>query len=182
MIKKLAQSIREYKLFTILTPILMIGEVSCECVIPMITAKLINAIEAGTGMQEITKYGLILVLMALISLAFGALAGITCATASSGFAKNLRKDLFYRVQGFSFSNIDRFSTSSRGTRMTTDLTHVQMAFMMIIRIAVRAPLMLIFATVMGAVVGKKLALIFCCIIPLLGLGLGFVIYNAMPLF
>lgn len=182
MIKKLAQSIREYKLFTILTPILMIGEVSCECVIPMITAKLINAIEAGTGMQEITKYGLILVLMALISLAFGALAGITCATASSGFAKNLRKDLFYRVQGFSFSNIDRFSTSSLVTRMTTDITNVQMAFMMIIRIAVRAPLMLIFATVMGAVVGKKLALIFCCIIPLLGLGLGFVIYNAMPLF
>ena len=182
MIKKLARSIREYKKFAILTPLLMIGEVSCECIIPMITAKLINAIEAGTDMGQITKYGLILILMALVSLAFGALAGITCATASSGFAKNLRKDLFYKVQGFSFSNIDRFSTSSLVTRMTTDITNVQMSFMMIIRIAVRAPLMLIFATVMGAVVGKKLALIFCCIIPLLAFGLGFVIYKAMPLF
>ncbi len=182
MIKKLAKSIREYKKYAILTPILMIGEVSCECIIPMITAELINAIEAGTDMKQITKYGLILVLMALISLAFGALAGITCATASSGFAKNLRKDLFYRVQGFSFSNIDRFSTSSLVTRMTTDITNVQMSFMMIIRVAVRAPLMLIFATVMGAVVGKKLAFIFCCTIPLLAFGLGFVIYKAMPLF
>ncbi len=182
MIKKLAKSIREYKKFAILTPLLMVGEVSCECIIPMITAKLINAIEAGTDMGQITKYGLILILMALVSLAFGALAGITCATASSGFAKNLRKDLFYKVQGFSFSNIDRFSTSSLVTRMTTDITNVQMSFMMIIRIAVRAPLMLIFATVMGAVVGKKLALIFCCIIPLLACGLGFVIYKAMPLF
>ncbi len=182
MIKKLAASIREYKKKAVLTPIFMIGEVSCECIIPMITAKLINSIEAGCGMDEIGKYGLLLVLMALVSLAFGALAGITCATASAGFAKNLRHDLFYRVQGFSFSNIDRFSTASLVTRMTTDVTNVQMSFMMIIRTAVRAPLMLIFATVMGAVVGKKLALIFCCIIPLLGLGLGFVIYKAMPLF
>lgn len=182
MLKKLAKSIREYKKQTILTPIFMIGEVCCECVIPMLTAQLINAIEAGTGMGEITKYGLLLITMALVSLMFGALAGITCATASSGFAKNLRKDLFYRVQGFSFANIDRFSTSSLVTRMTTDVTNVQMSFMMIIRLAVRAPLMLIFATIMGAVVGKKLALIFCCIIPLLGLGLGFVIYKAMPLF
>ncbi|MBR6779521.1 MAG: ABC transporter ATP-binding protein [Clostridia bacterium] len=182
MIKKLADSIREYKIKAILTPILMIGEVSCECIIPMITAKLINSIEAGCGMDEIGKYGLLLILMALVSLMFGALAGITCATASAGFAKNLRHDLFYRIQGFSFSNIDRFSTASLVTRMTTDVTNVQMSFMMIIRTAVRAPLMLIFATVMGAVVGKKLALIFCCIIPLLGLGLGFVIYKAMPLF
>ena len=182
MIKKLAASIREYKIKTVLTPILMIGEVTCECIIPMITAKLINSIEAGCSMQDIAKYGLLLVLMAVISLMFGALAGITCATASAGFAKNLRKDLFYRIQGFSFSNIDRFSTASLVTRMTTDVTNVQMSFMMIIRVAVRAPLMLIFATVMGAVVGKKLALIFCCIIPLLGLGLGFVIYKAMPLF
>lgn len=182
MIKKLAKSIREYKKQTILTPILMIGEVSCECVIPMITARLINSIEAGCGMGDIAKYGLLLVAMALISLTFGSLAGITCATASAGFAKNLRQDLFYRVQGFSFSNIDRFSTSSLVTRMTTDITNVQMSFMMIIRTAVRAPLMLIFATVMGAVVGKKLALIFCAVIPLLGLGLGFVIYKAMPLF
>lgn len=182
MIKKLAASIREYKIKTVLTPILMIGEVTCECIIPMITAKLINSIEAGCSMQDIAKYGLLLVLMALISLMFGALAGITCATASAGFAKNLRKDLFYRIQGFSFSNIDRFSTASLVTRMTTDVTNVQMSFMMIIRVAVRAPLMLIFATVMGAVVGKKLALIFCCIIPLLACGLGFVIYKALPLF
>ncbi len=182
MLKKLAKSIREYKKHTILTPIFMIGEVSCECVIPMITAQLINSIEAGCGMDEIAKYGLLLVVMALVSLLFGSLAGLTGATASAGFAKNLRKDLFYRVQGFSFSNIDRFSTSSLVTRMTTDITNVQMAFMMIIRMAVRAPLMLIFATIMGAVVGKKLAVIFCCIIPLLGFGLGFVIYNAMPLF
>ncbi|MCQ2461782.1 MAG: ABC transporter ATP-binding protein/permease [Clostridia bacterium] len=182
MIKKLASGIREYKKQTLITPLLMIGEVCCECIIPLITARLINSIEAGCSMSQITKYGVLLVAMALVSLSFGAAAGRTCATASSGYAKNLRHDLFYKVQGFSFSNIDKFSTSSLVTRLTTDVNNVQMSFMMIIRTAVRAPLMLTVAAVMAFVVGKKLAWIFICIIPVLAFGLGLVACLAMPRF
>ena len=182
MIKKFAQSIREYKKQTLLTPVFMVGEVVCECIIPMVTAQLINSIQAGCGMGEIAKDGIILILMALLSLSFGALAGKLCATASAGFAKNLRQDVFYKIQDFSFSNMDSFSTSSLVTRLTTDINNVQMAFMMIIRTAVRAPLMLIFASVMAAVVGKKLAWIFVCIIPVLGLGLGLIAYTVLPKF
>lgn len=182
MLKRLAGCIREYKKQTILTPVLMIGEVVCECIIPVITARLINSINAGCEMTDIIKYGLLLVLMAFTSLAFGVLAGKTAATASAGFAKNLRHDIFYKIQEFSFSNIDKFSTSSLVTRLTTDINNVQMAFMMIIRTAVRAPLMLIFATVMSAVVGKKLSLIFVFIAPALGIGLLAVGLKALPLF
>ncbi len=182
MLKKLARSIREYKKPAILTPVLMIGEVTCECIIPMITAKLINSIEAGCEMNMIVKYGLLLFVMAVVSLSFGALAGMTAATAAAGFAKNLRHDLFYKVQSFSFSNIDRFSTSSLVTRLTTDVNNVQMAYMMIIRTAVRAPLMLVFSSVMAAFVGKKLAFAFVAIIPFLATALGLVIYKAMPVF
>lgn len=182
MLKKLARSIRDYKKPAILTPLFMIGEVVCECIIPMITAKLINSIEAGCEMNLIVKYGLLLFVMAVVSLSFGALAGMTAATASAGFAKNLRHDLFYRVQAFSFSNIDRFSTSSLVTRLTTDVNNVQMAYMMIIRTAVRAPLMLVFSSVMAAFVGKKLAFVFVGIIPFLATALGLVIYKAMPVF
>ncbi len=182
MLKRLISCIREYKKQTILTPVLMIGEVVCECIIPVITAKLINSINAGCEMTDIIKYGLLLVLMAFTSLAFGALAGKTAATASAGFAKNLRHDIFYKIQDFSFSNIDRFSTSSLVTRLTTDISNVQMAFMMIIRTAVRAPLMLIFATVMSAVVGKKLSLIFVFIAPALAIGLLAIGLKALPLF
>ena len=182
MIKRLSQCVREYKKATILTPIFMIGEVVCECIIPLLTAELINGIQAGMGMDFITKYGLGLLAMAVLSLAFGALAGIFCATATAGFARNLRHDLFERVQGFSFANIDRFSTASLVTRLTTDVTNVQMAFMMIIRIAVRSPLMLVFAVVMSIRVGKKLAWIFLGTVPILGIGLSIMIWKAMPQF
>lgn len=182
MIKRLLGCVREYKKQTFLTPVLMIGEVICECIIPVITAKLINSINAGCEMSDIIKYGLLLVLMAFTSLAFGVLAGKTAATASAGFAKNLRHDIFYKIQEFSFSNIDRFSTSSLVTRLTTDITNVQMAFMMIIRTAVRAPLMLIFATAMASVVGKKLSFIFVFIAPALAIGLLCIGLKALPLF
>ena len=182
IVRKLAGSVREYKKQAILTPILMMGEVSCECIIPMITKNLINSIQDGCTMSDIVKDGVLLVLMAFVSLAFGVLAGKLCATAASGFAKNLRHDLFYKIQDFSFSNIDKFSTSSLVTRLTTDVNNVQIAFMMIIRTAVRAPLMLIFASVMATVVGKKLAFVFVAVIPFLAFCLGLIVYNAMPRF
>ncbi len=182
MFRQLLSCIRGYKAQTILTPVFMIGEVVCECIIPVITANLINSINAGCEMNEILKDGMLLILMAFTSLAFGVLAGKTAATASAGFAKNLRHDIFYKIQDFSFSNIDRFSTSSLVTRLTTDITNVQMAFMMIIRTAVRAPLMLIFATVMAGVVGKKLNLIFVFIAPALAIGLLCIGLKALPMF
>ena len=182
MIKRLMQCIREYKKSTILTPLFMVGEVACECVIPLLTARLITNIEQGCGMDVIVRYGLWLLLFAMLSLSCGAASGWFCATASAGFAKNLRHDLYYRVQDFSFSNIDRFSTSSLVTRLTTDVTNVQNAFMMIIRIAVRAPLMLIFAVVMSISVGKRLAWVFAGTIPLLGFGMALMIIKALPLF
>ncbi len=182
MIKKLAGSVREYKKATIATPFLMVGEVSCECIIPLITAKLIDTINAGSEIRDIVKYGVMLVLMACISLFFGAMAGKTCAVSSAGFAKNLRQDLFYAIQDFSFSNIDKFSTSSLVTRLTTDVMNVQNAFMMLIRTAVRAPLMLIFATVMSAVLGKQLAWVFAGLVPFLTLGLILISKIAMPKF
>ncbi len=182
MIKKLAGSVREYKKATVATPFLMVGEVSCECIIPLITAKLIDTINAGSEIRDIVKYGILLVLMACVSLFFGAMAGKTCAVASAGFAKNLRQDLFYSIQNFSFSNIDKFSTSSLVTRLTTDVMNVQNAFMMLIRTAVRAPLMLIFATVMSAVLGKQLAWVFAGLVPFLALGLILISKVAMPKF
>jgi ATP-binding cassette subfamily B multidrug efflux pump len=182
MIKQLAGCIREYKKDTILTPLLMLGEVACECTIPLLTAQLINNIEAGCGMDVILRYGLWLLAVAMASLCFGAASGWFCATASAGFAKNLRHDLFYGVQDFSFSSIDRFSTSSLVTRLTTDVTNVQNAFMMIIRIAVRAPLMLVFAVIMSIRVGKQLAWVFAGSIPILGGGIALMIYTTLPLF
>lgn len=136
----------------------------------------------GCDLSVIMRYGVILIIMACFSLLFGALAGIKAANASAGFGKNLRKDLFVAVQNFSFENIDRFSASSLVTRMTTDVTNVQMAYMMIIRTVVRAPLMLIFSLVMGFIMGGRLALIFLFTIPVLGIGLGLVIKKTMPLF
>lgn len=182
MLKKLARSVREYKKETLLTPLFMLGEVSCEVAIPFITSDLINTIYAGGGLAAISKSGIILVLLAVLSLASGTLSGKFAATASTGFAKNLRHDLFYKVQDFSFANIDRFSTSSLVTRLTTDVTNVQMAFMMIIRIAVRAPLMLIFATIMSARLGGKLAWIFAGFLPLLAFALVIMVVFVMPLF
>ena len=153
-----------------------------ECIIPFVIANLVNEIKAGCSMGTILSYGLFLLVMALLSLFFGALAGVTCATASCGFARNLRKDLFYRVQTYSFENIDKFSTSSLVTRMTTDVTNVQMSYMMIIRQAIRCPLMLVFSFVMAFVMGGKMAFIFLLMVPILGIGLSLVIYKTMPLF
>lgn len=153
-----------------------------ECTIPFIIAQLVNQIKAGCGVDIIVKYGLILILMAGLSLMFGTWAGSTCATASCGLAKNLRHDLFYSIQKFSFENIDKFLSSSLVTRMTTDITNVQNAYMMIIRTAIRAPLMLVFAFVMAFVMGGKMAWIFLIVVPILGTGLGMVIYKTMPLF
>lgn len=182
MIKTLLKSVREYKSSSILTPIFVSIEVVMECLIPFVIAELINEIQAGCEFKVIAGYGGVLVVMALVSLTFGALAGRTCATASCGFAKNLRKDIFYKVQGFSFENIDRFSTSSLVTRLTTDVTNVQMAFMMLIRLAVRCPFMLVFSFTMAFVMGGKMAWIFVVLLPLMGFGLSLIIKKAMPLF
>lgn len=182
MIRKLARSIREYKMHTILTPLFMIGEVGLECTIPLFTAKLINALEDGCDMNTVWKLGLLLVALAIGSMSCGILSGWFAATASAGFAKNLRHDLFAKVQGFSFANIDQFSTSSLVTRLTTDVQRVQMAFQMLIRIAVRAPLMLIVAIIMSVSIGKSLSLIFVVVIPVLAAGFIFITRKVLPLF
>ena len=182
IIRVLKKSIREYKRDSILTPIFVAFEALVECIIPMMVANLVNKMQNGCDLSVIVKYGVILIIMACFSLLFGALAGITAANASAGFGKNLRKDLFEAVQNFSFENIDRFSASSLVTRMTTDVTNVQIAYMMIIRTVVRAPLMLIFSLTMGFIMGGYLALIFLFTIPFLGIGLGLVIKKTMPLF
>jgi ATP-binding cassette subfamily B multidrug efflux pump len=182
VIKVLAKSIREYKKPSIITPVLVSLEVVIECIIPFITANLVNEIKRGSDLSTILKYAAILIIMALLSLTFGVVAGTTSATAASGFGKNLRRDIFYSIQNYSFENIDRFQTSSLITRMTTDVTNVQNAYMMIIRIAVRAPLMLIFAFVMAFVMGGRMAWIFLFVVPVLGTGLFIVIRKAFPLF
>lgn len=182
IIRVLKKSIREYKRDSILTPVLVAFEALVECIIPLMVANLVNRMQNGCDLSVIMRYGVILIIMACFSLLFGALAGIKAANASAGFGKNLRKDLFVAVQNFSFENIDRFSASSLVTRMTTDVTNVQMAYMMIIRTVVRAPLMLIFSLVMGFIMGGRLALIFLFTIPVLGIGLGLVIRKTMPLF
>ena len=182
IIRVLKKSIREYKRDSILTPVLVAFEALVECIIPLMVANLVNRMQNGCDISVIVKFGVILTVMACFSLLFGALAGIKAANASAGFGKNLRKDLFVAVQNFSFENIDRFSASSLVTRMTTDVTNVQMAYMMIIRTVVRAPLMLIFSLVMGFIMGGRLALIFLFTIPVLGIGLGLVIKKTMPLF
>ena len=182
MIKILAKSIREYKKPAILTPILVTGEVVFECIIPYLIAQLVNQIQAGCEMIVIVKYGTVLVVLALLSLLLGAMAGSYCATASCGLARNLRKDMFYKIQSYSFENIDKFSVSSLVTRMTTDVTNVQQAYMMIIRAAIRSPLMLIFSFIMGFVMGGRVAVIYLITIPLLGVALFLVVRKTMPIF
>ena len=182
MWKKLFQSIREYKKATLLAPAYVTLEVIIECFIPFITALLVNQIKAGCTFDVVLHYGLILIALASMSLTFGWLSGRAAATAASGFARNLRKDLFYKIQSFSFENIDRFSSSSLVTRLTTDVSNVQNAFMMLIRVAIRSPLMLIFAVVMSFIMGGRLALIFVVVIPILALGLFFIIRKAFPIF
>lgn len=182
MIKKLAASVREYKKPTILTLIFIVGEAFIETLIPFITAKLVNLIKYGAPMPQVVRIGLFLVLMACVSLCFGGVAGATCARASTGFAKNLRHDMFERIQSFSFENIDKFSSASLVTRMTTDISNVQMSFMMIIRMAIRCPLMFLFCIIMAFIMGGKLALTFVVVVPVLVFGLIMVAHTAMPAF
>ena len=182
IIKTLSHSIREYKKTSVMTPLLVTVEVIMECAIPFVIAQLVNQMQAGCSMNVIVQYGMALLVMAVVSLVFGGAAGATCANASAGFGRNLRKDMFYKIQDYSFENIDKFSVSSLVTRLTTDISNVQMAYMMIIRVAVRCPLMLVFSFAMGFIMGGRLAMIFLFTIPLLLIGLLLVIRAATPLF
>ncbi|MCL2320976.1 MAG: ABC transporter ATP-binding protein/permease [Oscillospiraceae bacterium] len=182
MIKKLAKSIRQYKKAAILTPIFMILEVAMEVIVPFLMASLIDFGISKGDMNYIWKRGLILILFAALSLTFGAFSGTFAARASAGFAANLRHDIFYNIQGFSFKNIDKFSSSSLVTRLTTDITNVQNAFQMIIRQAVRSPVMLTLSLVMAFRVNSKISLIFLAVAPFLGIGLFFIIYKVHPIF
>ncbi|MBR5500175.1 MAG: ABC transporter ATP-binding protein, partial [Clostridia bacterium] len=182
MIKKLAKSIREYKKPSLLCLIFIVLEAILECLMPFIIADLVNKVKDGCGMPVLLKQGGILLGMALISLTCGALAGFLSAKASSGFAKNLRHDLFHKVQTYSFENIDKFSSASLVTRMTTDIVHVQMSYMMMIRVAIRAPLMFIFSIVMAYIMGGALSTMFIIVIPFLAVGLFLIARKAMPTF
>ena len=183
MIRKLMQSIREFKLFSLLSPLFVVLEVVMEVVIPILMAKLIdNGIDGSGGMDAVMHYGWILLVCCVLSLIFGALAGHFAAFASAGFARNLRHDMFYRVQGYSFSNIDKFSAASLVTRMTTDVTNVQNAYQMLIRVALRSPVMLIFSMAMAFHLSAKLALIYLAAIPVLGVGLYFIMTRVHPIF
>ena len=182
IMRQLMKSIRDYKPYTVATPLLVLGEVACEMSIPFVTANLIDTIKVGATVEELLPTSGLLVLLAIVSLVFGAAAGITCSHASCGFAKNLRHDLFYKIQTFSFANIDDFSSSSLVTRLTTDITNVQQAFMMMIRIAVRSPLVLVFAFVMAFAMGGSVAMVYLVIIPILGFGLFYIIHLVRPIF
>ena len=182
MWKKLTKCIREYKRATVLTLVFIVGEAVAETLIPFITARLVNQIKAGMEMRQLLLTGLILAGLAVVSLCCGGAAGLTCAKASAGFAKNLRHDLFHSIEGFAFENIDRFSPASLVTRMTTDVGNVQLAYMMIIRTAVRCPLMLIFSVVMAYVMGGALATAFVVVIPVLTVGLILIGKSALPAF
>lgn len=182
MLKRLAKCVREYKKPTYLTLIFIVFEAVIECLIPFITANLVNTIKNGAEISEIAKTGGVLVIMALVSLSCGAIAGLTCSKASAGFAKNLRHDIFYCIQDFTFTNIDKFSSSSLVTRMTTDVNNVQMSFMMIIRTAIRSPLMMIFSIIMAYYMGGALSTAFVIVIPVLVFGLLMISRKAMPAF
>ncbi|WP_394266413.1 ABC transporter ATP-binding protein [Anaerotignum sp.] len=182
MIRKLLRSVREYKTSSLLAPLFVTGEVILEVIIPMLMAKLIDfGIEAG-NMQYILQMGLALVICCILSLTLGTLSGKYAAVASAGFAKNLREDMYNKVQEYSFSNIDKFSTASIVTRLTTDITNIQNAYMMSIRVAVRCPIMLIFALFMAFQINSELAPIFVIAIPILAVGLVFIISNAKRIF
>ena len=181
-IPTLAKSIREYKGAAIATPLLVTGEVLFEVMIPFGTASLIDQVKRGSDLHTLLMYGGVLTLMALISLAFGASAGLTCAKASVGFSKNLRRDMFHAIQGFDFATIDRFSNSSLVTRLTTDVQNVQMAYMQIIRTAIRCPLMLVFALFMAYMMGGWLAFIFLAVVPLLAVALIAIVKVVHPIF
>ena len=182
MIKRLLQSVREFKKEALLTPFFVVLEVVMEVVIPAVMALLIDKGIDAQNMGEIWKYGAILIVCAMLALIFGAAAGTYAARASTGFARNLRHDMYYAVQDFSFSNIDKFSTGSIVTRLTTDVTNVQNSFQMCTRIAVRCPVMLVFALVMAFQINSQLALIFLCVLPVLAIGLGLLMKSVAPVF
>ena len=182
VVHTLGKSVREFKAASIATPIIVSGEVVMEVAIPFVTAQLINAIQAGATLPQLLPYALQLVLMALASLAFGIGAGVTCSQASCGLAMNLRHDVFAAVQRFSFANIDQFSSSSLVTRLTTDITNVQLAYMMVIRTAIRCPLLLLAGIVMAFIMAGPLALVFVIIVPILGFGLYKVVRTVHPIF
>ena len=181
VIHTLSGSVREYKKASILTPLFVAGEVCLECILPFVMAELIDDL-SGNSVQPILKYGAILLAFAMCSLLFGVLSGRFAATASSGFAKNLRTDLFDKVQDLSFQDVDRFSTSSLVTRMTTDVTNVQNAYQMLIRIAVRTPLMMIFSLIMSFTINARIALIFLCMVPVLSVIIFGISLTVMPVF
>ena len=182
MIKRLSKCIREYKIQSILSPIFIALEVVIEVYIPFITAQLIDAIEGGCDMNEIGKYGIRLLIMAVLSLICGALAGYFCSIASCGFAKNIRHDLYYAVQNYSFSNIDKFSTSSLVTRLTTDITNVQNSYMMIIRTALRSPMMLVFSIIMTTRINPRMTLNFLIMVPFLVVAIIVMMRKVVPMF
>ncbi len=187
IIRPLLGSVREYKKPSLITPCFMVLEAFCECLIPFTMAKLIKAvdvegIEAAVAMQYILRYGGFLIFLALLSLTSGVLAGRFAAKASCGFAKNLRHDLFYKVQKFSFANVDTFSTSSLVTRLTTDVTNVQQSYQMCLRIVIRVPLQFLFAIIMSFTINPKLAWIFVVIVPFLAMALIAIMRFVMPFF
>ena len=182
IIKTLSKSVREFKKDSMLSPAFVSAEVVLECMIPFFTARLINQMKVDASLPMISRYGIVLVIMAMLSLVCGIKAGNYASSASTGFARNLRRDMFQKIQGFSFSNIDRFETSSLVTRLTTDVSNVQMAYMMLVRLAFRAPLMMIFAFTAAFLLGGRMAIIFCIMIPFLGASLAILIAKAMPMF
>ena len=182
ILKRLLSCIREYKLPTILTLIFILGEAVIETLLPFITANLVTQIQESSPMNTILRTGIILTIMAVISMLCGGTAGFTASKAATGLSKNLRHDMFEKIQMYSFENIDKFSSSSLVTRMTTDITNVQMSFMMIIRMGLRSPLMFLFSTVMAFYMGGKLAMAFVVVIPVLVIGLGLISKYAMPAF
>ena len=181
-IKRLLVCQREYKLTTILTMVFMLGEAVLETCLPFMTANLVNEIQSQAAINDVLRTGIILVIMAICSMICGGSAGLTASKAATGLSKNLRHDMFEKVQKYSFENIDKFSSSSLVTRMTTDITNVQMAFMMLIRMGLRSPLMFIFSAVMAFYMGGKLAMAFVVVIPVLAIGLGLIGKYAMPAF
>ena len=182
MIKRLLKSVREFKKDALLTPFFVVLEVVMEVIIPLVMALLIDKGIDGQDMAAIWKYGIILVVCAMLALVFGAAAGTFAARASTGFARNLRHDMYYNVQNFSFSNIDKFSTGSIVTRLTTDVTNVQNAFQMCTRIAVRCPVMLVFALFMAMKINSRMALVFLAVLPILAIGMGILMKVVGPVF
>ncbi len=181
-IKKLMKSIKQFKGVSILSPVCVTVEVALECIIPLYMIEMLAKIQEDNSIKNIILYGGILLALAAFSLVFGVLAGKFAATASTGFAKNLRQDMYYRIQGFAFSNIDKFSAPSLVTRMTTDVSNVQLAYMMIVRVAVRSPIMLVFSLIMAFVINVKIAFIFLALVPILGVGL-FILFRLVdPIF